>query len=185
MKGVKQYQTVLLCAFFLLIPAYIFAAPVKTIQFGDLEFHHAWENKGDSITQGGNLITQEYITEGDTLDQWKTILVYRIYPGIDNIDEVINQYFSQIRPAQPPNVYKNEEDENDQTFVFLVAAPERAYIEYVIHRFLMINDEVRSYQFAARAIGSDTNYLREEIIKNKARWLALVVEMTDADFNGE
>lgn len=168
----------ILYAFLLLIPATTFAAPVRTIQFGNLEFHHAWENKE-------NIITQEYITEEDTLDQWKKIIAYRIYPGNDNLDEVINQYFSQVEPAQPPTVYKKDEDNNDQLFVFMIADPERIYIEYVIHRFVMIDGKVRSYQFAARAIQKETNDLREEIVQNKEPWLDAVAKMTDADFTDE
>ena len=168
----------ILYAFLLLIPATTFASPVKTIQFGNLEFQHAWENKE-------NIITQEYIPEGDTLDQWRKIIVYRIYPGTDNLDEVINQYFSQVEPAQPPTVYKKDEDNNDQLFVFMMADPERVYIEYVIHRFVMMNGEVRSYQFAARAIQKETNDLREEIVQNKESWMDAVSKMTDTDFTGK
>lgn len=169
---------IIFSAILLLIPAIVFASAAKTIKFADLEFHHAWE-KTD------NIITQEYITGGDTLDQWRKIIVYRDYPGSDNLEEIINQYFSQVEPAQPPTVYKNEADENDRIFVFIIADPERVYIEYVIHRFVMRNGDVRSYQFAARAIQDETNDLREEIIQNKDAWVASVAKMTDADFVGE
>ncbi len=168
----------ILYVFLLLIPATAIASPVGTIQFGDQDFHHAWENNE-------NIITQEYIPVGDALEQWRKIVVYRIYPGTDNLDEVINQYFSQVEPAQPPTIYKANDDDNDQIFVFMIADPERVYIEYVIHRFVMIDGEVRSYQFAARAIQDETNDLREEIVQNKEIWIDAVANMTDTTFTGE
>ncbi len=148
----------------------------KNIQFGDITFTHAWENKE-------SIITNEYVEKGQTLDNWQHLLAYRQYPSYDKPADIIKQYLTQIKPTQKPAIYQQGEGGEDLTLVFPIEAPDKSYLEFDIHRFVLEGGMVRSYQFAARNFKRDMSELGAEIKTNKNKWIVLIGKLKIADFN--
>ncbi|WP_126452497.1 hypothetical protein [Sulfuriflexus mobilis] len=159
----------------LLMASLVQAAPLQDVQFDDIAFKHAWENKE-------SIITNEYVEEGQTLDNWQHLLAYRQYPGHDEPAEVIRQYLTQIKPTQKPAVYKRDESSKDIILVFLVEADDKSHLEFNIHRFVAEDGIVRSYQFAARNFKRKLSALGDEISEKKSKWIGLVGRLRAADF---
>jgi len=151
------------------------AAPVQEITFDDMSFRHAWENPE-------GLPTSEYVEEGATLENWEHLLAYRRYPGRDKPAEMVNWYLKQIKPTQKPAMYQRAEKRRDVMLVFMILAPDKSYVEFNIHRFVLEDGMVRSYQFAARNYKRSLTELSQEIKEKKARWMECVWQLRAIDF---
>jgi hypothetical protein len=109
-------------ALFILSPV-IVAGPPKRLAFGNMKFQHAWEEKKQ-------IVTNEYVELGQTLENWQHMLAYRQYPGYTKPATIINAYFRQIKPTETPAIYRKDESGNDMIFVFLMEAPDKSYMEF-------------------------------------------------------
>ncbi len=159
----------------LILSPVIVAGPPKRLAFGNMKFQHAWEEKKQ-------IVTNEYVELGQTLENWQHMLAYRQYPGYTKPATIINAYFRQIKPTETPAIYRKDESGNDMIFVFLMEAPDKSYMEFNIHRFTLESGMVRSYQFAARNLRRDYDQLTSDIKNNRKFWIESVAKLNARSF---
>lgn len=165
----------IICSTFLFVFSSIaIAAPAQKVQFGEITLKHAWDNNG-------SVITNEYIPEDQSLDNWQRMLTHRKYPGNKIPADVVRQYLTKIKPTQKPAVY--EKGEHNIILVFLIEPSDKSYVEFNIHRFVKENNIVQSYQFATRSRGKDLGSFTDMVIANKSAWIRLVGSLKATDFS--
>jgi len=166
--------------FFLLLATFsvpIFATINQQIEFAGITFEYAW-----SSDKGGT--TVEYVETGKTLDNWQHLLAYRVFKS-KKVATVINSYLKQIKPTQKPAIYKNQNSDSDLMLVFLMMPEDKSYVEFNIHRFVLEDGAVRSYQFASRDFQRESSELIDEIKTKKGEWMKLIGKLQYTDFENK
>jgi hypothetical protein len=119
----------------------------KFVKFDDKNYKLSW------IDVSRNIITNEYLIEGETLTKWSSMFTSRLFKEAREIKEVFPKYMEQIKPliAVKPVFYKDYkiESENIVLEVFLIAS-DKSYYEYNLHIFIEAEDGVRAYQYAQK-----------------------------------
>ena len=117
------------------------------VRFDDKKFKLSW------IDVSRNIITNEYLIEGETLTKWSSMFASRLFKQAREIKEVFPKYMEQIKPliAVKPVFYKDYmiESENIVLEVFLMGS-DKSYYEYNLHIFIEAEDGVRAYQYAQK-----------------------------------
>jgi len=101
-------------------------------------------------------ITNEYLQDGDTLEEWTAMLSVRQWPEIDLVQDITGPYLNQmqasfVRDAQvfspPPGTVGT-----DVVIELYLAPPDKSYLEYNLIRFGKEPGQqgVKMYQFALR-----------------------------------
>jgi len=101
-------------------------------------------------------ITNEYLQDGDTLEEWTAMISVRQWPEIDLVRDITGPYLKQmqasfVRDAQvfspPPGTVGT-----DLIIELYLAPPDKSYLEYNLIRFGKEPGQhgVKMYQFALR-----------------------------------
>ncbi len=123
-----------------------------TTHFIGVDYHLAWVDAGE----GNRAITNEYLAEGATLEDWETMVAVRKWPNLTEVKQVSGPYLSQINASfvRKAEVYSPPPGTVGTDFVLkcYLAPPDKSYLEYNLIRFGIEPGEkgVKSYQFAVR-----------------------------------
>lgn len=123
-----------------------------SVVFTDVEYKLAWVDSGD----GSRSRTNEYLKEGETLEDWSAMVAVRHWPHLHQVREITKPYLDQIRHlfVQDAQVYASESNREETGVVIecYLAPPDKSYLEYNLIRFCTEPGDsgVKSYQFAVR-----------------------------------
>lgn len=98
----------------------------------------------------------EYLVDGETVEDWRTMVSVRQFPNFDSAEEYVKLYVEKLQPHLVCDaVVHSPEDEsttNDLTVEAYLAPANRAYIEYNLFRFVVEPGVkgLKAYQFAIR-----------------------------------
>ncbi len=127
------------------------ANPTAT-QFNGVEYQLAWVDAGDRE----RATTNEYITEGETVESWSSMIAVRQWPNSSLVRDVTGPYLRQIQPhfVRNAQVFQPENVDSSTELVIecYLAPPDKSYLEYNLIRFGIEPGEkgVKSYQYALR-----------------------------------
>ncbi len=103
-------------------------------------------------------VTNEYVPEGQTIDAWTTLIGVRHWPQAKKLGDAAQPWLQMVHPLLTQNVgaYKSTgaKNENDIILEAWLSAPDRAYIEINLHRFVLEDgtDGVKAYQYAQKVM---------------------------------
>ena len=167
-------KPIYLVLFLILTSLLIYSDPIKSLKFESIEFEHAFSSQE-------GVPVEEYIDKGKTLKNWQYLLAYRTYKDFTKPNEVIKEYLKQINPSQEPTFF-SKDNKNDIILVFMIIAPDKTYIEFNIHRFVLEDKIVRSYQFARKATTAEFKSFDEELKLKKTKWLEEIGKLKTINF---
>lgn len=122
-----------------------------TLDFGGLKYRLASTEKG----KDGSL-TNEYVPEGETLENWTTLVAVRHWPKAEKVGDAATPWLKMVQPllTQKVGVFKADsaKDAEDILLEAWLSAPDRSYIEINLHRFVKEKgtEGVKAYQFAQK-----------------------------------
>lgn len=120
--------------------------------FCDVEYELAWIDTGE----GDRSRTNEYLREGESLEQWSSMMAVRQWPHRNQVRDVTKPYLDPIRHlfVRDAKVFAPDSGGDDKGLVveLYLAPSDKSYLEYNLIRFCTEPGEqgVKSYQFAAR-----------------------------------
>jgi hypothetical protein len=135
---------------FLLTKVAVAAGPATPpLTFEGTKYHLAWTD----VSEEGNL-TNEYLTPGETLENWTTLIGVRQWPSVESLSDIVPPYLEERKPlfVARSEIYFPEDRKNDIVIEMFLGAPHLPYVEYNLHRFVMEEGTpgVKAYQFAQR-----------------------------------
>lgn len=101
-------------------------------------------------------ITNEYVSRGETLEDWKSLIAVRVWPNIDDMREAVGGYYHHIQDwcVETPAVRGIMTKSGQQEVILeaFLAPQDKSYLEYTRMRFMFNakSREVTSYQFSRR-----------------------------------
>ncbi len=185
--------------FALLLAVYSYVAPVApvssdeesevaTVSFLDQEYRLAFQSE----TEG--LFTNEYLLEGESLEQWTSMIAVRKFSNISEVKAITGPYLEQLKPlmVRDAEVYARDGDRerSDVVLEVYLAPADHSYLEYNLLRFVEEEGEdgVKFYQFAIRtdfdvdaAVESNTTELEARINALGDLQVAIVEEDSEDD----
>ncbi len=151
------------------------AAGTPIVGFDQDSYALAWANVKD------NVISNEYVRAGETVDHWERMLTFKEYTGAQHIKDVLPGYMASVKPllAQKAKVFEKEDSRHTEeiTVVLALLAPDKSHYEYVVHRLVAdAKRPVRSMIFSLRIPYSESLDL-SQIEKNKNKWMTGLEEV--------
>ncbi len=130
-----------------LISAVAVAEPDQ-VQFDDISYNLVFTDKT------GGTITNEYVREGESLEEWSTLFAVREFQNQSSVKNPIQAVIDSTRQymALPPKGLPSGDASTDKEMILVLwlVAPDQSYYEYDLYRFIYTGDKVISYQYAQR-----------------------------------
>lgn len=120
----------------------------KTVAFDGQTYTLGW------VDNSGRTITNEYYLPGETPEHWTRMIGVRHFSGVQKLKDAVNTWMTMVKPlvAMKPEAYGADSSAGGKgvTLVVWLLAPDRAYYEYDMMRFVETSNGVMSYQFAEK-----------------------------------
>ncbi len=123
---------------------------VPTLEFGGKKYHLA-----DAALGKDGSVTNEYVPEKETLENWTTMVAVRQWPKAQKVGDAAGPWLKMVQPllTQKVGVFKADGGKADDVlFEAWLAAPDKSYIEINLHRFVKEAgaEGVKAYQYAQK-----------------------------------
>lgn len=139
------------------------------IEFDQKNYCEVWRNAQTSMQ------TVEFLSSGESLESWSTMITVRNYPGKTVLKDVIPEYINSVKPmfALKPDLLTPDDSANLEEVYFrmLLLAPNKSHYEYVINKFYRDDDSsVKSIFYSYRIPFSPTvDY--DQVTQNRNSWM--------------
>lgn len=138
------------------------------IEFDGKNYCEAWRS---SL---GDMQTVEFLSNGQSLESWSTMITVRKYPGKSALNQVIPDYIGSVRPmfALKPDVLQPDHSVHLEEVYFrmLLLAPNKSHYEYVINKFYRDDDSSVKSIFYSHRIPFSATVDYDEVTENRNNW---------------
>ena len=148
----------------------------KSIKFDGDTYYLAFSSKNPA---GGYF--NEYLKEGENLNNWKKLLAVYNFPNLDDPLQAAQSLANMVKMTNKDanfQIIQNKERGEVIIDFFTWTQTEPTIAEFNIFRYTKVNGKpgLIAYQFAFRNYGELTPEYQKEFTENRSKWIGLIAD---------